>query len=404
MVAKLNRPRSFGDEANNFGCIGQFGCFCRCDDRIHIASSGKGRCERIQDAIGHQLEYSRAYYHLDGDVRAAEDVKQALEIFEANLLPTLTDRVQSRVDHIRSRIAGGKSWTYVVTEEDQILFYLVELVPRLTNHGYGFPYLVSVRDSRTGEFALRCENLGLLELLPRECIPEAKIQLSAYEEYCSRLPLLKDAIGKVGDVCQYAPDNPSDVSAIVDVTDVELVSVDGVDYQRRRAGNLLDCRGAYRVRMDVRKIVRGQLPSDILILEVNEPWGELRRELEWLYYRGMSLRITIHPRRGELLLVDAIPVEPYPPYSNDSICISGGALVGGFSADEFEGKVEPLVVQYGTHTKVEYECGDVIIKGHRASFPDFGVTSKFRILELKDGANKAYWENAWFNPKNNDLE
>ena len=76
--------------------------------------------------------------------------------------------------------------------------------------------------------------------------------------------------------------------------------------------------------------------------------------------------------------------------------ISGGAFVGGFRADEREGNLEPLIVAYGKHTKVEFKNGDILTSGEMATFPDFGVTSRFRILEMKDGANKEYWEGVWF--------
>ena len=65
-------------------------------------------------------------------------------------------------------------------------------------------------------------------------------------------------------------------------------------------------------------------------------------------------------------------------------------------AKEFEWRLTPLVVEYGSHTKVEFSHGDIVTIGKRSSFVDFGVSSKFKIIELKEGANKAYWEKCWF--------
>ena len=123
-----------------------------------------------------------------------------------------------------------------------------------------------------------------------------------------------------------------------------------------------------------------------------------------MYYRGMTLRIDLHIDDGDLLLIDALPVEPYPPYSADNVRVTGGSLIGGFRADDTEGRLEPMIVTYGTHTKIEFRHGNILTTGRKSSFVDFGITSKFQVLELKKGANVEYWRNAWFLPGKRNLE
>jgi len=353
----------------------------------------------LRDTLRRQLEDYRACRGETGVVSCAKNEVQALKMLESCITPTLDDCSEARIGRLKGSVVTGKTWIYQVVSGDWRICYLLDLFPCSTPMGYGFHYIVSCRNNQTGAFDPPHENHGLLQLLSSGFAPDKAGELpAAYEEYCQRLPRLKDALPKRGETYQYVVDDPMDTLAIVDVVDVELLCVDGFDYHRRHITSLEGCSALYRIRLDVREVVRGILPSDVLILETKQPWSAFRWNGEWVFYRGMTLRISVHREKGDILLVDAVPVEPYPPYSNDNVRISSGALVGGFRARESEGRIEPLVVEYGTHTKVEFQCGDIITMGNRASFADFGVTSKFKILELKEGSNRKYWENAWFNP------
>lgn len=354
--------------------------------------------EGLRDALERQLADSLANNDFSGTVVGAYDAEQALKDFESHILPTLEDRSETRISSIRRSVEEGKSWVYVATSAEWQTYYLLDLFPSSTGDGYGFCYLVSRRNVLTGEFDPPCENYGLLELLPREDRLCDKQPISAYDEYLQRIPRFEDALPRIGEPCGYT-DNLVDVSAIVDVVDVQLVCVTGFDYGRMHKAWSPGCCALYQIRLDVREVEKGTLDSDVYVLETRRSWDEFKHPLEWLYFRGMTLRVSLHRDGSELLLIEEHPVEPYPPYSNDNVLIRGSALVGGAGADEREGNLEPLVVEYGSHTKVEFRNGDIITSGRRATFADFGVTSKFKILELKDGAQKAYWNSVWFAPR-----
>ena len=367
--------------------------------------SGVRSRESLRDALRRQLDDARAFDDIPGTVVGASDVAQALKMFETHIMPTMEDRSESRISSIRHRVAAGKSWVYTATSPEWRTCYLLDLFPALTGDGYGFYYLVSRRNASTGEFDPPCENEGVLQLLSREDTPGVRRPTSAYDEYLQRLPRLKDVLPKIGDEYPYADDNLVDVVAIVDVVDVQLVCVTDFDYRRmHQSGRFLYtwppcCCALYQIRLDVREVEKGKLDSEVYVLETRRTWSQFRNSLEWLYFRGMTFRVGLHRDGSELLLIEEQLVEPYPPYSSDNVSISGGALVGGFRADEYEGNLEPLVVKFGTHTKVEFTNGDIITSGSRATFADFGVTSRFKILEMNDGANKAYWNSAWFVPR-----
>jgi len=356
--------------------------------------------ESLRDVLGRQLDDARAYMDYPGSVVGASDTFQALKAFDCQILPTLDDCGEARIRRIRRNIAEGKAWVYTVSSEDWQLCYLLDLFPSLTSDGYyGFHYLVSFRNVQTGVFNPQCENEGVLELLPRENMPGVRRPISAYDEYLDRLPRFKDALPRIGETCSYEGDLV-DVSAIVDVVDIQLVCVTGFDYRRMHQQALSSsCCALYQIRLDIREVLKGALESDVYILETRRTWDEFKHPLEWLYFRGMTLRVSLHREGSELHLIEELPVEPYPPYSNDNVSISGGALVGGARANEQEGNLEPLVVEYGKHTKVEFRNGDIINSGSRATFADFGVTSSFKILEMRDDANKEYWNSVWFAPR-----
>ena len=367
--------------------------------------------ESLRDVMGRQLEDARTFWGPSGAVVGASDTLQAIKTFDAHILPTLEYCSEPQIRGMRCRIAEGKAWVYTVAEDVWQTFYFLELTPSSMchkgkdcpcplNNKYGFPYYVSRRNTLTGVFVPPCENHGLLELLPREAVPDVERPISAYEDYCERLPRIKDALPKIGEVDPYPNGKPIDVSAIVDVADVQLTGVTGFDYERRHENYRKSCVATYQIRLDVREVEQGILQSDVLILETQLAWDEFKRPFEWVYYRGMTLRIGLHREGGVLFMIEMQPVEPYPPYSNDNVSITGGGvLVGGALADKHEGRLEPLTVAYGTHTKVEFRHGDIITSGERATFVDFGVTSSFNIIEMKDGANKSYWESAWFVPR-----
>ena len=150
--------------------------------------------ESLRDALGRQIDNVLAYMDYPGIVVAATDTIEAMNAFERHILPTLDDRGEARIRRIRRSIAEGKAWVYLVSSDEWQLCYLLDLFPSLTSDGYGFHYLVSYRNVRTGVFNPQCENEGLLELLPRENMPGVERPISAYEDYLKRLPRFKDVL------------------------------------------------------------------------------------------------------------------------------------------------------------------------------------------------------------------
>ncbi len=295
-----------------------FGCIVHKEQCPALNSVEETAPESIRrDALKRQLEYYLSYWFHSGVVTCAENEEQALNLFEAYIVPTLGDRSENRIRRLKNRIVEGRAWVYQLVSGDWHQCYLLDLAPCSSESlGCGFHYIVGSRNRLTGVVNPPVEHHLMLELCPRVNDPGDKRRLSAYEESCRWLPRLKDAIPRHGDICPHDPNSPDVILAVVDVTDVVLVRVEGFDHQRYHACSLggESCSGLYRIRLDVREVVRGELPSEIYILETSWPWEHFKLN-QWLFYRGMTLRVSLCRDKGDLLLVDAIPVEPCPPYS-----------------------------------------------------------------------------------------
>lgn len=357
-----------------------------------------------------RIELCREFSEIPGDldnqikIAAAKDVPHALSLFDAYILPSLEDRSDARIKKLRRLIEEGRSWIYCRTDiEGYLGFFFLNLFPSCDSGEYGFAYLEFYWDKATRRADIDVERYGHLRLRPQFPYLRCHYSNSCYEDYCARLPRIYDTL----DAREYEVlDDPYriDVAAIVEVVDVQLIGVTGFNYSRNHYNDYPGTRAEYHIRLDVRKVEKGELSSDICVLECRQ----FRREFEswaWPYYPGVTLRVGLQYYNGKLHLIEQSIVEPYPPYSDAGVSVSGGRMIRGPNGlcDDQEGRLEPLVVNYGSHTKVEFRHGDIITSGVRATFADFGVTSKFRILELNDGANKAYWESVWYTPKDQCL-
>lgn len=334
----------------------------------------------------------------DKEVQCAKDVDGAVEMFDKYIFPTLEDKSSNRVESLRSRITDGRSWMYCVAERDFMAYYFLNLYPEMLFGRYAFGCYISYFDLAKKQFYPMdpgpLENFGFLEMRTQDSDMNP---ILTYEEMVNRLPLLK--WNGVFDV----DDDKCDAVAVVDIVDVQLSEVSGFDRVRRYNECTFfggECCAVYRIHVFVRKVEKGSLAFDSFVIEKRIPWSDFFHEGAWFYYRGMTLRVELRNKNGAWLISDAHPALPYPPYSDEGVVLSGGVLHAEKEWSEIQrGGLTPLIVEYGHHTKVEFSCGDVVCQSPSGSFVDFGVTSKFKVLELKDGGNKQFWNYAWFMQK-----
>lgn len=351
-------------------------------------------------------EMRKAYAHLltqyvsdDGnrEIYCAKDVDEARSLFDVGIAPTFEDKKPLRVEGLRREIVDGRSWMYVSDDGKYRTFYFVNLYPSKVSDYYGFYCYVGNYDSDNGRFDPVGVNSDFLKLrFDEEDRPSRSVR--PYEESVNRLPRLKEDFDcRTDDV---------DAVVIVDVLDVQLVEVSGFERAGRYSGGFenADCTAVYDVVVDVRKIEKGGLASDWYVIEVPCKWSDLLYQGSFLYYRGMTLRIGLKRQDQLWVICEELPVLPYPPYSGTDVKLSGGCLTGDdFSAKE-KGRLSPLVVEYDRHTKVEYSSGGVVCHGRYGTFSDFGVASKVKVLEVKEGGDKSFWEHAWFMQEDGDYD
>jgi hypothetical protein len=236
------------------------------------------------------------------------------------------------------------------------------------------------------------ENHGFLELLGSD---EAHVRWSggyAYEKACRQFPRMTEPSDDAQPIWRF---EGCDVIAVVDVVDVQLMNVGGFDRVRLYPASSEECVAEYCIRMDIRFVEKGSFSADSVFLTARRRWLNFGCR-SWLYYRGMTLRIGLRSNGSDYSLVNAFPVVPYEPFPEDGVSVSGGCRIGKDWREVQEGKLAPLMVQYGSHTKVEFVHGDIVNCGPCGSFPDFGITSRVKVVELLEGSNREYWEDAWF--------
>lgn len=368
----------------------------------HCDSHRYGSVHDLREAIGRQLEYDQSFHERSVEVVASKDVADALRLFDAYIIPTLDKQSERRVDRLKRQIVEGRSWMYRGAAEGCSIYYLINLFPSFYDSRYGFSFIIGCWDDASGACMQGNEDGGLLELMPQKNVSGVLYPVSAYEEFCQKLPRVKDGLPSINECCHYSSFENVGNIAVVDVIDVQLVNVSRLDYMHRHSDCIEGCVAAYCVRMDVRAVERGAFPSDIFILETRRRWHEFAYEREWLYYRGMCLRVGVIERDGDYVLVIEQPVCPYSPYS-DVVSIAGGGLIESSGNNGAAYKLNPLQVQYERKCRVEFCPGDLIAVGNRGSFVDFGVTSKARIQELDDSLNIDHWRGAWFIDENDRL-
>ncbi len=353
----------------------------------------RARCVNMPETFSVLLQDERNDLEHKRRVHCVTDIDKAMELFDNFLLPTLEDKSVRRVRRMKNRIAARMSCVYFVDGVDDVEYYLLNVFPESRCGRYGFNYLVCNLSKKTGAYDPLGENHGFLKLRGSDGLFEGGQSGYAYEKICKRFPRVMELIDNTSPCWGF---EGSDVVAIIDVVDVQLMNVGGFDRVCLYPTCDEECFADFSVRMDIRAVEKGAVGADSLMLTARRSWSNFGCG-SWLYYRGMTLRIGLQKIGSEYLLVNISPVVPYEPFSAKDVSVSGGFRVGKDWKEMQEGKLSPLTVQYGNHTKVEFLHGEIINCGKRGSFPDFGVTASVKVVELsEDGGNEEYWEDAWF--------
>lgn len=352
------------------------------------AAQGMSRAD-IRYEFAEILKLSRSDEQCWESVQVARDVDEAIRMFDEHLLPTLEDRSEVRLRRLRSRMAAKKSWVYCFDGPEYTACYLLNLFPERCEQGkYGFKYFVSKYSKTTGKYVPEDENHGYLSLNESHISDDEGPSSERYENWWGKFIKLVEPSDDDEPCWEF--DN-SDVVAVVDVVDVLLLRVSGFE-QVRLYDAFAGCRAAYLVRMDVRAVEKGSLDCSTIMLEASLDWSSHG----WMYYRGMTLKVGFHKRGTEYVIDNIKAALPYEPFSDADIDVSGGFHVGNDWKEMLKGHLSPLVVQYGKHTKVEFRHGEIMNNAYRGSFPDFGLTANVKVVELTEGSNKEFWEDAWF--------
>lgn len=315
--------------------------------------------------------------------------RSAYEMLETWIVPTLENKDASRIEMLKRRISDGKAWMYTAENERYRICLFQNLYPENDESGrFGFAGLSSCFDKVTGKFDPDCENPLFLTLVAVARGPRLELTYT-YSEELRRIPRIRRGAAET---------DQADIIVVADVVDVQLVSVNGYDRAMQYAEMTDGCCAVYHVRLDIRKVEQGKINSNTLILEEQVRWlNDSFSYGGWLNYRGMTLRLALQKKKMDYLCVKEEPVLPYEPFSGENVKVSGGRWVYGVDGSCLhEGKLSPLVIEYGDHTKVEYSSGKAICKGKYSTFLDFGVSSCAKVLTVGEEADKVFWENAWF--------
>ena len=352
-----------------------------CDNHLQYANMRKLFADLLS-------EY-RCDFERKERVLCAKDVDEAIRIFDKFLFPTMEDKSELRIRRLRNRIKSRMSWVYCTEGGDGVAYYLLNLFPEFCYGRYGFNYFV--RYFPENEDGLR-ENHGFLELKGSDVFRERRDGGYAYGKACSQFPRIVENPDDATPIWGF---ESCDIVLVVDVVDVQLMNVGGFDRVRLYPSSTEECVAEYSIRMDIRSAERGLINAESLFLTARRRWLDFGCG-SWLYYRGMTLRIGLRSNGSDYSLVNVLPVMPYEPFSEEDVFVSGGGRIGKDWKEFQEGKMASLMVQYGSHTKVEFVHGDIVNCGPCGSFPDFGITSRVKVVELLEGSNREYWEDAWF--------
>lgn len=224
-----------------------------------------------------------------------------------------------------------------------------------------------------------------------------------------------------------------DVEVIADVEDValdELVNLNAsmipasyAEDKRRLHGDNYNYHcgmmplipsAVYRVGLLTRKVLKGNADLDRIVFKVDpERYKDRRSSTCWPFFRGMTLKVQLIREEGALRVICAEPVLPYPPYT--PACaqpeyferLQPTAICPRFAVNKvaFElptNAVASVYVVYGDHTLAKFYSTVNDVTGTFGKFPDYSRNCSVDVWTAREGADRDYWNSAWFADRADD--
>lgn len=198
-----------------------------------------------------------------------------------------------------------------------------------------------------------------------------------------------------------------DVIVICDVVSVVMTALTGLDEADRYfEGAASTCH--YRVGVRVRKEIKGSLGTRSFAFAASKAGNYARYTCpgDWVYYRGITLKIGLRKVGGRYVIVHRIPVEAYPPFRVDGLQVfrtvnefSSREEIPGMPYETISNAVgtaeQSLILHYGDHTVVAFTSGRAKITGDFGKCYDFGSTAMVRVWCMAGRGNLDYWRRSW---------
>lgn len=195
----------------------------------------------------------------------------------------------------------------------------------------------------------------------------------------------------------------ADTLVVADILSVDLIGLDGFDKARISSCERF-VHAWYRVEAHIRYIERGQFDFKRIVFAVKCDTVGLSTEYgEWLFCRGMTLKMSIKMVGGELNVDSAVACLPYPPYRTEDVYSFGSKnayeFVDGLNeaVKDFFGKERDyLAIKYGDHTLAVYTQSIDPRFATTLNIKDFSTISKVYVWTSNEDAAPNWWSDAWF--------
>ena len=198
-----------------------------------------------------------------------------------------------------------------------------------------------------------------------------------------------------------------DVIVICDIVSVGMTALTGLD-EAERYGERAASTCHYRVGVRVRKEIKGSLGTRSFAFAASKASDYARFTCpgDWVYYRGITLKIGLRKAGGRYVIVHRVPVQAYPPFRRDGLqmfrTVNEFSSWGGMPGMPYETisnavgtAAQSLILRYGDHTVVAFTSGNAKIKGDFGEFYDFGETAMVRVWCVAGRGNLDYWRRSW---------
>lgn len=196
-----------------------------------------------------------------------------------------------------------------------------------------------------------------------------------------------------------------DVIVICDVVSVGMTALTGLD-EGDRLGFCRTATCCYRVGVRVRKEIKGSLGTRNFAFPESNDYMFSGIPGEWVYYKGITLKIGLRKVDGRYVVAHKVPVQAYPPFGADDLQLFMGIYefmwdkgAPGIPYETVSNAVgtaaQSLILCYGDHTVVAFTSGKAKITGDFCQFYDFGETAMVRVWCVAGRGNLDYWRRSW---------